>query len=184
MKGIIFTEFTELVEEQFGILVLDQIIESNNLPSKGVYTSVGTYDHQEIVLMLISLSKITSIHIDELLRKFGHHLLRRFVKNYPHFFESQPTPFDFLSSVESHIHVEVKRLYPDAQLPRFKCSHISEDKMMMHYYSEKHLQWLAVGLIEGVLRHYDVKGDVQLLPSEGINFSHTDILIQLNDGRI
>ena len=41
MKGIIFTEFIEMVEDKFGFEVADNIITNSNLPSGGAYTAVG-----------------------------------------------------------------------------------------------------------------------------------------------
>jgi len=53
MKGIIFTSFLDLVEEKFGMEMLEEVISSANLPNKGAYTAVGTYDHAELVQMVI-----------------------------------------------------------------------------------------------------------------------------------
>ncbi|MBT8311465.1 MAG: hypothetical protein HKP23_01335, partial [Flavobacteriaceae bacterium] len=39
MKGIVFTEFLEMVEDKFGLEVVDTIIEKAELPSEGVYTA-------------------------------------------------------------------------------------------------------------------------------------------------
>lgn len=47
MKGIIFTEFLEMVEDRFSPEIADRIIEASDLPSRGVYTAVGTYDHTD-----------------------------------------------------------------------------------------------------------------------------------------
>lgn len=179
MKGIIFTEFTEMVEQQFGLETLDHIIESNPLPSKGAYTSVGTYEHQEMVMMLISLSKHTGIEINALLRHFGSYLLHRFAFHYPQFFETKQHPFELLDSVENHIHVEVLKLYPDAQLPRFVCEPKSDSLLHMHYYSDKHLTWLAVGLIEGVLAHYSMNGTVEIMEKAETDNKHETLVIQL-----
>ena len=41
MKGMVFIEFLELVEEKFGLEMVDNIIEQSNLESEGVYTLVG-----------------------------------------------------------------------------------------------------------------------------------------------
>ena len=46
MKGIVFTEFFELVEDKFGLEVVQQIIDECKLESEGIYTSVGTYSHK------------------------------------------------------------------------------------------------------------------------------------------
>ena len=58
MKGIVFKEFIDMVEATFGEEMLDTVIENSDLPSGGVYTSVGTYPHTELVAMVVTLSLI------------------------------------------------------------------------------------------------------------------------------
>jgi hypothetical protein len=163
MKGIIFTQFTEMVENEFGLSMLDEIIETSNLPSKGIYTAVGTYSHHEMVIMLSRFSELTQIPIPEALRMFGHRLFNYFFNQYPLFFEHHKHVFSFLESVEHHIHVEVLKLYPTAQLPHFRCTRIDQQIFLMEYHSDKHLEWLAIGLIEGALEQFDVTGEVKIL---------------------
>ena len=67
MKGIVFTEFLELVEDTFGLETVEEIIEKSNLPSKGAYTSIGTYAFSEMLSLLKHLSEKTNMAIDELL---------------------------------------------------------------------------------------------------------------------
>lgn len=45
MKGIIFTEFLDMVDEQFGFEVTEHIIEKakHQLSTGGSYSAVGTY---------------------------------------------------------------------------------------------------------------------------------------------
>ena len=145
--------------------MLDEIIETSNLPSKGIYTSVGTYSHQEMVTMLGKFSELTKIPIPEALRMFGKRLFNYFFNQYPDFFIPNQHVFDFLESVEHHIHVNVLKLYPNAQLPHFKCTKVNEQTFIMEYHSDKHLEWLAVGLIEGALKEFGVTGEVQLVDS-------------------
>jgi len=85
MKGIVFTEFLEMVEKEFGYEMVDQIIQENNLKSGGVYTAIGTYDHAEIVALLTSLSSATEVEAAALLKAFGRYLFDTFLKNYPAF---------------------------------------------------------------------------------------------------
>ncbi len=59
MKGIIFTEFMELVEEKFGLDVLDQVLDLSN--DEGVYTAVGSYDHKDLVKLIVNLSKVSGV---------------------------------------------------------------------------------------------------------------------------
>src|SRR6266540_2882152 len=121
MKGMIFTEFLEMVEDHFSPEVADRIIEACHLPSGGAYTAVGTYDHHEMVQLVTELSRESGIAVPALLHLFGKHLFGRFVANYPQFFEGIDSAFDFLEKIHSYIHVEVRKLYPDAELPSFEC---------------------------------------------------------------
>ena len=52
MKGMVFTEFLEMVESTFSADMVAAIIDDSAPPSGGAYTSVGTYDHQELVGMV------------------------------------------------------------------------------------------------------------------------------------
>ena len=168
MKGVIFTEFSEMVETTFGFDVLDQIIEASHLSSKGEYTAVGTYDHQEIVSLVLNLSKATDTPVPNLLKAFGEYLFGRFVTLYPNFFEKPKDGFDFLESVENYIHVEVRKLYLGAELPKFDCERIGDSDLKMVYHSGKHLEDIAEGLIKGCVDHYneDATIDRETEPTE------------------
>jgi hypothetical protein len=168
MKGIIFTEFLDMVEEKFGYEVVDQIISESDLESKAIYTTVGTYPHSEVVQLLMNLSDKVSIDPQVLLKEFGKYLFDTFLSSYPHFFSSQDNAFDFLHSIDKHIHVEVLKLYPDATLPKFES--IEENgTMIMTYSSERKMASLAEGLMEKSIAHYNEKCSInkELLDAEG-----------------
>ena len=59
MKGIIFSEFLNLVEAKFGLKTVDEIIEKSDLESEGIYTSIGTYSFSEMLQLLTHLMKLT-----------------------------------------------------------------------------------------------------------------------------
>jgi len=165
MKGIVFTVFTEMVEEKFSADMLDDIIDACDLPSGGVYTAVGTYDHQEIVQLVVQLSKRTDIPVDDLIRAFGEYVFGVFLRGYPQFFEGAKDSLHFLSGVHDYIHVEVKKLYPDAELPSFSYQRPDDRTLVMEYRSARPLAPLAEGLITGCLRHFD----------DGVTFTAQDL---------
>ena len=72
MKGIVFTEFLDMVEKEFGYEVVDHIIEQSDLESRGIYTAVGTYHHSEIVQLLTRLSMKTETDAQVLLLSLIH----------------------------------------------------------------------------------------------------------------
>ena len=154
MKGIVFTEFLDMVESRWGYDMVDKIIEASTLESNGIYTSVGTYHHSEIVQLLTNLSHNTDVDPAILLKAFGEYLFDTFLKTYPMFFESEKDAFGFLKSIDSHIHVEVQKLYPDATLPKFETEENEEGALVMTYKSERKMAALAEGLIEKSIAHY------------------------------
>ena len=83
MKGIVFTEFIEMVEETFSMEMADEIIENAHLESGGAYTTLGTYDHREMLELVTQLSQSTGIPVPDLVRVFGIHLCGRFADNLP-----------------------------------------------------------------------------------------------------
>lgn len=155
MKGIVFTEFIEMVEDHFSPEVADRMIVGSGVG--GAYTAVGTYDHREMVCMVQCLSQDTGQPVPALLSTFGEHLAGRFAGLFPQFFAEQPDLFSFLASIDDHIHVEVRKLYPDAELPRFAVLERTDDTLTLRYESSRHLSDLAAGLIHGAARHYGVE---------------------------
>lgn len=176
MKGIVFTEFIEMVEDKFSYDVADEIIENADLESGGVYTSVGSYDHHEIVQLVSNLSTSTDIAIPTLIHSYGFHLFGRFVEMYPHFFENVNGSLEFLAGVHDYIHVEVKKLYQDAELPTFLYEDVTQDSMVMIYQSSRPFADLAEGLIHGCIQHFNdnisvTREDLPGIPNTNARFT-------------
>jgi hypothetical protein len=168
MKGIVFTEFLEMVEARFSPELADRIIEAARLPSGGAYTAVGTYDHAEMWSLVVELSKALETPVPQLLRDFGEHLSGRFAAGYPAFFRAYVSVFDLLESLDSVIHREVRKLYADAELPHFEVVERSSQHMVLLYESPRHFADLAEGLIAGCAARYRQNIDIarETLPAD------------------
>ncbi|WP_282037649.1 heme NO-binding domain-containing protein [Saccharicrinis aurantiacus] len=169
MKGIVFTEFLEMVEETFGLEVVDQIIEEANLESEGIYTSVGTYEFSEMLTLISNLSDKVKISINDLLYEFGKFLFNSLGQAHPEVIKSYTDPINMIQSIEDHIHVHVKKLYPDAELPTFNVLEKTDTSIITIYESSRGLYALAHGLMEQAFRHFgkDVSITYTLLQEDG-----------------
>ncbi len=154
MKGIVFTEFEQMIEEAFGEEMMDDLIDSTEPASGGSYTSVGTYSHEELVAMVIELSRRTGTPVPDLIRAFGHHLAKAFVKKFKIFFDDVDNTLEFLKRIDNHIHVEVAKLYPDAELPEFDFDDSDPETFFLNYSSKRGFADLAQGLIEATSQYY------------------------------
>lgn len=154
MKGVVFTEFLEMVEDRFTANMVDDIIEDSKIPSGGAYTAVGTYPHEEMVTLVTALSKRSNTTVPNLLRVFGEHLFGRFIQLYPAFFKEPHSAFSFLAGIENIIHAEVLKLYPTAELPHIDIEHHCSEKLVMLYDSRLHFEDFAEGLLRGCITHF------------------------------
>lgn len=160
MKGIVFTEFLDLVEAKFGLETVDEIIEKSDLKSKGVYTSIGTYDFSEMLSLITNLSEKTNISIHDLLYTYGLHFFKVLKESYPKIISNYNSPIELLSSIDSHIHVQVRKIYPDAELPKFDVTEKKENSITLIYSSSRSMYAFALGLIEKTFHHFSKNAKV------------------------
>ena len=180
MKGIVFTEFLDLVEDKFGLEVVDEIIEKSNLPSKGVYTSIGTYAFSEMLSLLQHLSINTGIDIDSLLLVYAEHFFSVLKKSYPGLIESYKEPIEMLASIENHIHVEVRKIYPDAELPSFEVLERTQNSIIMIYKSSRAMHHFGLGLMNKTFEHFNSSATIVL---EKIKEDGTEVKFIINENK-
>ena len=162
MKGIVFTEFLDLVEEKFGLEMVDTIISSSKLESKGIYTSVGTYSFSEMLQLLQHLSSNTDISTDDLLLIYGEHFFSVIEKSYPGLLASYSEPIEMLASIENHIHVEVRKIYPDAELPTFEVIEKTKNSLTMIYKSSRSMHYFGLGLMNKTFEHFNSEATINV----------------------
>lgn len=167
MLGLVFTEFTGMVEARFGADVLDEILDASGNRHDGAYTAVGDYDHAELVAMVAALSAHTGVPVTELVRAFGGHLMTVFVRDYRRFFETHDNLFDFLHSIDGLVHREVKKLYDAARPPRLVAESIDDTSIRLSYSSHRSMGDLAIGLLEGAAGHYGESVEIERQPAPG-----------------
>jgi len=171
MKGIVFRMLFDLIEEQFGYEMVDDVIQNSNLESKGIYTSVGTYPFAEMIAISEELSQQTKIAVPQLHQIFGKYAFGVFARKYENLIAGYDNPYDFLHHVEDIIHVEVLKLYPEAELPQFQSKKISDTEMDLIYLSSRKMADFAEGLLEGCFEHFEtpVTVETELLKSDKSN---------------
>lgn len=179
MKGVVFTEFLDFVAKRYGDDTVDDIIDASHLPSGGAYTAVGTYDHAEMVALCTALGERTDTPAPALVCGFGTHLSSTFARGYPAMFARSANLFDFLESIEAHIHVEVRKLYPDAELPTFRIEQRTPTRLVMEYRSPRRMGALAEGLILGSAKEFGVEVRVQTADVDGSNGEAMRFIVDL-----
>jgi hypothetical protein len=154
MKGVIFTEFLAFIEQEFDLLMVDHLVSATRPASGGAYTAVGTYEAGELMAMVFELSRKLGVPAADLVKAFGRHLFRYFVSSHAVTMGEVRTTEELLASVENRIHVEVRKLFPDAELPTIGFEQIDLQTSVVLYQSKRPLADLAEGLIAASIDHF------------------------------
>lgn len=160
MKGLIFTEFCDMVEDKYGVTLLQEVIDESQVESEGAYTAVGTYDYKEFHKLVNVLSARSDDNAPQIMYDFGCHAFKVFTKHYKAFFDKASGLFEFLELIENYIHPEVRKLYPDAELPHFNSNRINDLTLELVYTSKRHMSAFAHGLIACSAEYFG--GDAQI----------------------
>ena len=126
--------------------------------------------------MVKILSAETNISIQDLLITYGEHMFGLFKVKYSDLLEGIENPIDFLAKVDDYIHVEVQKLYPDAELPKFEILKRSENYVEMTYMSVRKLSDFAHGLINGCAAYYNVN---LIIKKTDVNGDGTKVKFQI-----
>lgn len=179
MKGTIFVELIKMAENAFGEDTVDEVLDKAGLENGGAFTTVGTYPCSELVKIVVAFSEHSGIDPETLQKMFGHWMLSHFVEHYPQFFSDKKDALSLLESIEGEIHVEVRKLYPEAELPTFVTERNTPNQMMMAYESPRPLSAFCHGMIEAALEHFGEEGSItsQTSPTEP-NITNFEITLQ------
>ena len=161
MKGIVFVELVRMAETVIGEDAVDDILDACELSTGGAYSAVGNYPCSELITLVEAFSRHTGTPSADLQRLFGKWMHAQFVTNYPAFFTDKPDALAMLAAIEDEVHVEVRKLYPDAELPRFETERLGADGLRMTYRSPRPLSDFCHGLVEGCVDHFGRGADIE-----------------------
>ncbi|MCG8591341.1 MAG: heme NO-binding domain-containing protein [Proteobacteria bacterium] len=154
MKGIIFNLFEDFVAENWGAETYEEIIDACELKTQEPFVAPGGYPDEDLIEIVSQAVERLDVPLPDALRAFGRYCFPRLVEAYPVFAEGQNDAKQFLLTVESVIHVEVRKLFPDANPPTFEYRDSEADELVIRYRSDRKFCHLMEGLLEGVADHF------------------------------
>ena len=164
MKGIIFNVAEKAVVERLGGEAWEDLLDDAGVD--GDYTALGTYPDDELVALVVAAAERTGHDPADVQRLIGRHALAHLVLSIEEFVDRDVHVFEFLSSIHTIIHVEVKKLDPNSKPPDIEPNRVSEDELQLTYRSERGLSPLAEGLILGAGDLYETPLSVEVLKQD------------------
>lgn len=161
MKGVVFVEMLSMAESLIGEDQVDEILDNVSLASDGAYCSVGNYPCSELMILVDAFSQHTGVPAADLQCTFGRWIFGKFSQAYGTFFEGKNDALMMLESIEGEVHLEVRKLYPDVELPTFATRRVDPFTLEMVYTSERPLVDFCRGMIEACMAHFSMPADIQ-----------------------
>ena len=124
-----------------------------------------------------NLHQLTGAPFNDLLVAYGQYLFPKLMLIDPDMMSQFNSSFELVAAVDSIIHVEVKKLYPDAELPQFEVINRNKNELQVSYTSCRPFAYLANGLILGCAEHYNEDIAVEIEHAEAhclISLSHSN----------
>lgn len=154
MKGVVFNILESFISEGWGDQTYEDILAMCPLSTKEPFVGPGTYPDSDLMTIAAKAAEKLGLPLDAALRAFGKYAFPKLAEQGTQFVDSQPTARDFLLSVDSVIHVEVRKLMPKAITPAFRYEDTGPDSLVIHYSSARKLCKFMEGLLDGVAEHY------------------------------
>ena len=155
MKGIIFNITENYITENYGEDKLDEIIADCSLITKEPFVGPGTYPDDDLIEIITKASLKLEMTNAQFLKKLGHYTFPILASRFPNFVTPYNHPKEFLKTVESIIHVEVRKLYQGTRLPTFQYAEPANNELVITYHSKRKLYSFMEGLIDGVADHFN-----------------------------
>ncbi len=176
MLGIVFTELLDHIEDEGSLDLVDAVLAQADV--EGAYTAVGHYPDAELDRILTAYAQVTGRDVHDVHRTTGQRLFDRFMRHHPYLVGRYATALDLLQNLETHVHEEVRKLYPDSRPPTFHTLVRDDGVIELTYTSHRHLHAFAHGLLEGCFTHYGLGVDVAVTPNPSPNPSGDDASIR------
>lgn len=155
MKGTVFNGFEAFVDAQADGIGFDRVLDEAKLDDSGLYIGPGTYPDRELVALLTTYGSLSGRPIPELLSDFGRFLFGVLDRYAPRFARGFTDPIAFIETLDSVLHVELRKLHPEAYLPEIGVERHGPNRATVRYVSKRHLCMLAHGLLRGCADHFD-----------------------------
>jgi len=165
MKGVIFNSLAEAIIEIGGEDMWDDLLVRAGL--SGAYTSLGSYDEGDLALLIGAAAEVLDVSEEEATVYAGRLVTPKLADRHSDLVASHTDTISLLCDLNDVIHPEVRKLYPNAQVPDFTTLHRGPDQLVLRYQSERNLVSLATGLILGAAELFDETVEIETEPTEG-----------------
>jgi hypothetical protein len=155
MKGVVFNLLEAFVVQTFGDEAWEAVLEKSG-HAGSVWVGPGTYPDEHLMAVAGVAAQHAGLPLKTAVRAFGKFSFGGLGRRHPDIVARFADPVSMLEGIESVIHVEVRKLMPEAVTPRILAERRPDGRLAVSYESRRGLCALLEGLLEGMGDHYGV----------------------------
>jgi nitrite reductase (NADH) large subunit len=153
MHGILFGELKKFIDNQLGGDSWKGIQQAAGLAGK-FYTPVADYPDEEFLALLTAAAEAAGYDRQSLLLFLGQFSVPELLALYRRQIKRQRSVMHLLAHLEEMIHAVVRLRNPGITPPKLWVEQLSENKIVIHYISERKLCSFGLGLLQGLAMEY------------------------------
>jgi hypothetical protein len=149
MKGVIFNLLEDFITQGWGEDAYEEILALCPFHGQEPFVGPKTYPDADLLALVARASEKLGVPVPDAIHAFGRYLFPRLATKYPIFLDGYAHPKPFLKTINDVIHVEVRKLFKDAEPPSITWSDAGPDGLVLRYVSKRRLCDLMGGLLDG-----------------------------------
>lgn len=156
MKGVIFNLLEDFISTGWGPDTYEAVLAKCPLHTKEPFVGPGTYPDADLLAIVEKTTEKLGITVPEAVHAFGKYCFPKLAAKFPVFVAGHDHPKTFLKTIDDVIHVEVRKLFRDANPPRITFTDPGPDQLILTYESGRRLCALMTGLLDGAAEYFKI----------------------------
>ena len=133
MKGFVITGFLEFIDKNFDEAIVNDLLDSREIPVGGVYSPMLDYPDNTLAEMIEGTAELLNMTDRKLSMIAGINLFAELLAVNPLWVEQAGNTFELLKSHDEVLNNFVEKAFPGFVAPSFGCVEINSDKFQINY---------------------------------------------------
>ncbi|MGD8592783.1 MAG: heme NO-binding domain-containing protein [Gammaproteobacteria bacterium] len=155
MYGVIFHFLRNYVIEKHGGIETWRALLSANGHKIDNYNPITEYPDSDVIALAKTASEALNMPFAAVLEDFGAYTGKQLVTFYNMYVKTGWKTFDVIENAGSNIHRALNQYNKTRKPPHIDAKRVSDDQMLIHYYSQRKLCPVLKGIIKGLGEHYE-----------------------------
>ncbi|MDF2438634.1 MAG: hypothetical protein K0Q95_3010 [Bacteroidota bacterium] len=177
VHGSIFFLLKKFVDHNLPLGTWEKLKEKARI-SRPDYEMTASYPIEDIGGILVAASEMTGLGEDELKERFGEYLVADLFTLYKSYLQPDWKTYDVLIHTERVMHGAVRKLNSTANPPILNVTLVSDQLLMIDYFSKRRMASLAVGIIKGIAKYYNEEEKVIVRSVTPLNDERVQIRVE------